>query len=207
MALNMKMNKLMGMQAGMVILLVANLGAAWPVYEKYAEDPISQLPAVAPSGPQHVDIDVEGSGDTTELRVGLPPSNLLAWDPFKAPKMVRRGGVEEETTVAEVERPVVPIPLDNISLLGIVNLNGTYLGLVKVGGEPAQEIKRGAVLPGTDNIRCLEIRRDGLMLAQPGALNTFLPLSRPELQGQPWYRATDAGQIRGSIDLQAERRR
>lgn len=202
----LKMDKTMGMKAGVVVLLLANVVAAWPVYEKFAEDPMDALPPFVPAGPQSVEIDVDEETDVLQVVGGLPPTALAGWDPFKAPRLGR--APESETTSAEpVERPVVAIPTENMSLLGIINLNGSYLALMRVGGEPAIELRRGMTIPGTEGVRVLEIRRDGLMLAQQGSLNTFMPLSRPELQGQPWYRAEDAGSIRGTVDLQGRRRR
>lgn len=201
-----KIDKVMGTKAGVVVLLLANVVAAWPVYEKFAQDPMDALPAFVPSGPQRVEIDVDKETEVLRVVGGLPPSALSGWDPFKAPRLGKASEVDT-APAGPVERPVVAIVTENMSLLGILNLNGSYLALLRVGGEPAIELRRGMTIPGTEGVRVLEIRKDGLMLAQEGALNTFLPLSRPELQGQPWYRAEDAGSIRGSVELHGSGRR
>lgn len=202
----LKMNKLVAMKSGVAVLLVVNIGAAWPVYEKFAEDPMSALPEVAPTAPTRIQIDVDKDSAALGITGGMVPSQLAGWDPFKAPRLGRQPEAVDTSTEVQ-ERPLAPIATDNLSLLGIINLNGSYLALVKVGGEPPVELKRGATIPGTDGIRCLEIRRDGVMLAQQGALNTFLGLTRPQLNGQPWYRAEDAAQIRGTVELRERRRR
>lgn len=207
------LSKVSWMKVGVAVLVVANIGAAWPVYQKYNEDPMASITEFTPSGPQSVDMNVDKDTGAETTTIGLPPSTLFTWDPFKPPRSVHIAGApgdpDEDTTVGGQGSQVMSIPTDNIKLLGIVSLNGVYTALLKFGDEPAVEVRRGSIVPvpDLDNVRCIAIRRDGVMLARPGALNTLVRLDRPEMSAQSWYRGdVDSSAIRGNIELRDRRR-
>lgn len=194
------------MKAGVIALLLADLGLAYPLYAKFNEDPMASL---APPPPATSGAEVQLSGgadeDTRQIVIGLPPAALLAWDPFAAPRGQKPppGPVVETTTIEpEPMSPTEEIAVDAIRLLGIISLNGQYSALVAGEAGGAEELRRGMIVPGTEDIRCIRITRDGILLAQPGYVNTFLPLSQPSLSAQPWYSGeADTRAIRGRIEI------
>lgn len=224
----MKMPKVDPFKAGALALLLADLAAAYPVYTLYITDPKSEI-APFSAGAAPIKLNVGKESDTEEMRTGQPPKDLLQWDPFKIPVrgLGSAGGGEEEETQAAVPTNQ-PIATDNIRLYGIIQLNGEYRALVSVsggtapppqggpgqpgqvpftplapsGGAPPEEVRQGMILPGTTDIKAAQIRRDGILLTQPGSQPTFLPLTIPGLsEPKPWFRGGESGALRGRIQI------
>ncbi len=204
------MGKFDGAKIGTVVLLLAVLGLAWPVYEKAMEDPMASLPQAAPGSAAEIRLNLDADEDSGGVKTGYPPALLFTWDPFKAPRVrpQRTASDGGDTTAGETQQQAAPpptqlvtIPVDHIKILGIVSLNGEYLALLGGVQEMPVEVRRGQLVPGMDNVRVVSISRDGVMLTQPGAQKTFVPMSTVELIGQPWYGAVDTGAIRGRIEF------
>ena len=184
-----------------LILLVADLGLAWLIYEKAMADPLAGIGAGMPVRPAAVSLG--GTETETEVaRTGRPPAGLLKWDPFARPRLRPDPARPLDDAMDSVE-PVVellPISTDNITLLGIISLNNRYSALVKIGDETL-ELRGGMMVPGHEGVRCVEVRRNGLRLTQEGALPTFIELRKPGLEARPWYQEVDPGAIRGRIEI------
>jgi len=195
---------------GVLILLLLDLGIAYPLYLKTTEG-ISELTKIDESTLAGSVIHLKQQGleeeDTVQIKTGFPPSQLLTWDPFEAPKTeAKQGDTSEEETESEVVL-VLPIPTDNLRILGIISLNGRYMALMSTSEENSAEVRQGQIIQGTENIRASKITAQGILLTQPGAENTFLPLTQPGLSAQPWFSGGDTSAIRGRIEYKGTRRR
>ncbi len=221
------MPKVDPMKSGFVVLLLADLALGYPVYETFSADPKSEMKPVTVQA-KPIQLPGGSDADTEQMKTGFPPRELLGWDPFKIPKGVGPI-VEGESEGQAVVSTGQPVQTDNIRLHGIINFNGQYRALVSVGGgastiapqqggqgqgqgaagastasslNPPEEVRKGMILPGTSDIKAEDIRRDGMLLTQPGSLPTFLPLTVPGLSSpKPWFRADDAFSIRGRLEL------
>ncbi|RMH57686.1 MAG: hypothetical protein D6679_06165 [Candidatus Hydrogenedentota bacterium] len=204
-------------QIAVVLTLLGNLGMAYPLQQVATTDPMAELPPPPPPKIRQVSLGFE-SGTDTEIRTnGRIPEALLKWEPFERPKEYEKAIVRQQRRGGEEERPEkgkeeaaggggegeaerYPIVTDDFLLYGILKLDGRYLALISINGEPAVEITVGMNLPNTD-VKVTAIKRDGIWLSQEGSLDTFLPLESPEVEGQPWYSGPDAGSIRGDIRI------
>jgi hypothetical protein len=183
-----------------LVLLVADLGLAWPLYEMALQDPLAGIEAGMPVRPSAVSLRGQET-ETEVMRSGRPPAGLLKWDPFAKPRLrPDPAGPVTETDTVEPVVELYPISTDNINLLGIISLNGRYSALVTIG-EETLELRGGMMVPGLENVRCAEVRRNGLLLTQPGALPTFVELKKLGLEAMPWYQNVDPGAIRGRIEM------
>jgi hypothetical protein len=200
------MPKIDPLRAGVVILAIADMAMGYPLYLKYSEDPLASLPPVPSVADGGIQLQSETGDDTGAIQTGQPPSRLYAWDPFQPPR-IRGLGRQDETepetdTAAAVEPTSMPIPTDEIRLYGIISLNGQYRALMAQVGTGAEEVRRGMLVPGTEDVRVVEIHRDRVILSKPGAINTPLLMNRPGLIGQPWFQATDTFALRGRIRME-----
>jgi hypothetical protein len=197
------MPKVDPLRAAVVALVLADLAMGYPLYEKYSEDPLASLPAVAAPAPGGVQLQGDADDDSGAIRTGQPPSRLYSWDPFQPPKGVgTQTDPTVETTVAAPEQQSVPIPVDEIRLYGIISLNGQYRALMGAVGTAAEEVRRGMLVPGSEDIRVVEIHRDRVILSKPGSINTPILMNQPGLIGQPWFQSQDSAELRGRIRME-----
>jgi len=188
---------------GVFALLLVDLALIYPIYMQILAEP--EIPAgfVAPAP-----IKLAPSMDTGASAVSIdpPPPDLLSWDPFRAVKGFRGtggGGGEPEDSSAVVQASNLPIGTDNIVLHGIISLNGQYRALISIEGAPSMEVRQGMTLQGTE-IKAVEIRRDAVILSQPGAINTPLRLRQSEFRAQSWFQGegSDTGsRFGGRIEM------
>lgn len=118
-----------------IILLLADIVLAYPVYSEFMKDPLEDMPAAAPSAVTTKKKVVVT--DTEVKKVGRPPRGLFAWNPFEEPEFLKEKVkvVDAETQTQEAPGEL-PIVTDNIRILGIVNLGGKYRALISYGAGP-----------------------------------------------------------------------
>lgn len=173
---------------------------------------------------QVVRINASSDSEESVNLTGVPPAALLAWDPFKPPKLAPITPPTTETQAppagpgpsptlpgGEPLPPILPpVPTDDIKLLGIINLNGRFNALVSLPDEEtARSVKRGELL--SDGRRVSGITTHGIMVAKPGHSSRFVPIMRQDAApaGQPWYQSDsgETGVVRGEVRLLERPRR
>ena len=169
-----------------VILLLADLGAGYPVYSVYSEDPKD---ALSPPTFSKAAFDIESDDDDDEIvkKGGKIPTNLLLWNTFFQPTFKPSTTVVVEDDEDEViEDGMMPMSTEGIYLLGVIKLNGQFLALVSVDEEPSGSVREGDFLPNYEDVKVAKIRYDGIYLDQSGYRRTFMPLNQPRLDGKQW---------------------
>lgn len=188
---------------GVVVLLLADLAAVYPIMMTFNESPESQI--FAPTPAPGIKLAPQTDTAVAVANTEPPAPEVLEWNPFRAVRGFQTADmVDQEAAPAGQVSSILPIPTDNIKLHGIVNLNNRYYALVSVEGAPSMEVSQGATLRGTD-IRVKTITRDMIVLSQPNWLDTKLRLERSTPAWSPWYQAPETGALRGGIRLRGAR--